>query len=65
MAQRKQAKMKMTMENSAEEAEITMDDVRSLIKKKDDIEEEIKAYYEVLEDVSLCRSTLTHSHRSI
>lgn len=45
--------MKMTMENSPEEPEITMDDVRNLIKKKDNIEEQIKAYYEVLEDVSL------------
>lgn len=45
--------MKMTMENSPEQSEITMDDVRNLIKKKDNIEEQIKAYYEVLEDVSL------------
>lgn len=45
--------MKITMENSQEESEITMDDVRNLIKKKDNIEEQIKAYYEVLEDVSL------------
>lgn len=45
--------MKVTMENSAEESEITMDDVRSLIKKKDNIEEQIKAYYDVLEDVSV------------
>lgn len=45
--------MKMTMENSPEELEITMDDVRNLIKKKDNIEEQIKAYYDVLEDVSL------------
>lgn len=43
----------MTMENSPIESEITMDDVRNLIKKKDSIEEKIKAYYEVLEDVSL------------
>ncbi|CAG08436.1 unnamed protein product [Tetraodon nigroviridis] len=42
--------MKVTMENSPEESEITMDDVRNLIKKKDNIEEQIKAYYEVLED---------------
>lgn len=38
------------MENSPIESEITMDDVRNLIKKKDNIEEKIKAYYEVLED---------------
>uniref|UniRef100_A0A3B4ZX92 Nas2 N-terminal domain-containing protein n=1 Tax=Stegastes partitus TaxID=144197 RepID=A0A3B4ZX92_9TELE len=31
-------------------SEITMDDVRNLIKKKDEIEEQIKAYYDVLED---------------
>lgn len=43
----------MTMENSPIESEITMDDVRNLIEKKDNIEEKIKAYYEVLEDVSL------------
>lgn len=32
---------------------MTMDDVKNLIKRKDDIEEQIKAYYDVLEDVSL------------
>ncbi|KAM4578113.1 26S proteasome non-ATPase regulatory subunit 9 [Fundulus diaphanus] len=42
--------MKMTGENRAEGSEITMDDVKNLIKKKDDIEEQIKAYYDVLED---------------
>lgn len=31
---------------------MTMDDVKTLIKKKDEIEEQIKAYYDVLEDVS-------------
>ena len=30
-----------------------MDDVKNLIKKKDEIEEQIKAYYDVLEDVSV------------
>ncbi|KAF7669891.1 hypothetical protein LDENG_00100610 [Lucifuga dentata] len=40
----------MTEENNAGNSEITMDDVKSLIKKKDEIEEQIKAYYEVLED---------------
>lgn len=50
---RKYAKMKMTMENGSRESNIMMDDVRNLIKKKDSIEEQIKAYYDVLEDVSL------------
>uniref|UniRef100_A0A3Q3MA64 26S proteasome non-ATPase regulatory subunit 9 n=1 Tax=Labrus bergylta TaxID=56723 RepID=A0A3Q3MA64_9LABR len=31
-------------------SEISMKDVRNLVKKKDDIEEQIKAYYDVLED---------------
>ncbi|XP_015234292.1 PREDICTED: 26S proteasome non-ATPase regulatory subunit 9 [Cyprinodon variegatus] len=42
--------MKMTGENRAEGSEITMDDVKNLIKKKDEIEEQIKAYQDVLED---------------
>ncbi|XP_071387801.1 26S proteasome non-ATPase regulatory subunit 9 isoform X1 [Centroberyx affinis] len=42
--------MKMTEENGDGKSEITMDDVRNLIKKKDEIEEQIKAYYDVLED---------------
>lgn len=46
------AVMKMTGENSSEGSEITADDVKNLVKKKDDIEEQIKAYYDVLEDVS-------------
>lgn len=49
--------MKMTEENHGEnrsgKSEITMEDVTNLIKKKDEIEEQIKAYYDVLEDVSL------------
>ena len=46
--------MKMTGENnSSGKSEITMDDVKNLIKKKDEIEEQIKAYYDVLEDVSV------------
>lgn len=53
MIGRKHANMKVTMENSAGGSEITMDDVRRLIKKKDNIEEQIKAYYDVLEDVSV------------
>lgn len=44
--------MKTTGENSPEGSEVTMDDVKNLIKKKDEIEEQIKAYYDVLEDVS-------------
>lgn len=50
--------MKMTGENSSGKSEITMDDVKNLIKKKDEIEEQIKAYYDVLEDVSLSDSEL-------
>ncbi|TMS03528.1 26S proteasome non-ATPase regulatory subunit 9 [Larimichthys crocea] len=42
--------MKMTGENSSLSSEITMEDVKNLIKKKDEIEEQIKAYYDVLED---------------
>ncbi|KAK2902062.1 26S proteasome non-ATPase regulatory subunit 9 isoform X1 [Channa argus] len=42
--------MRMTEENIAANSEITMDDVKILIKKKDEIEEQIKAYYDVLED---------------
>ncbi|XP_038558874.1 26S proteasome non-ATPase regulatory subunit 9 [Micropterus salmoides] len=42
--------MKMTEENSSGKWEITMDDVKNLVKKKDEIEEQIKAYYDVLED---------------
>ncbi|XP_013872828.1 26S proteasome non-ATPase regulatory subunit 9 [Austrofundulus limnaeus] len=42
--------MKTTRENSPEGSEVTMDDVKNLIKKKDEIEEQIKAYYDVLED---------------
>ena len=52
--------MKMTGESSSGPPEITMDDVKNLIKKKDEIEEQIKAYYEVLEDVS-CTSTAVNS----
>lgn len=44
--------MKMTDENIPGNSEITMDDVKNLIKKKDEIEEQIKAYYDVLQDVS-------------
>ncbi len=50
--------MKMTGENSSGKLEITMDDVKNLVKKKDEIEEQIKAYYDVLEDVSLSESQL-------
>ncbi|XP_054629126.1 26S proteasome non-ATPase regulatory subunit 9 [Dunckerocampus dactyliophorus] len=42
--------MKMTDENIHASPEISTDDVKNLIKKKDDIEEQIKAYYDVLED---------------
>ncbi|KAM9810900.1 26S proteasome non-ATPase regulatory subunit 9 [Neosynchiropus ocellatus] len=40
----------MIWENSTETPEITMEEVRNLIKKKDEIEEQIKAYHDVLED---------------
>lgn len=50
----------MTGENSSE---ITMDDVNNLIKKKDEIEEQIKAYYEVLEDVSYTESAVKSALR--
>lgn len=51
-------KMRMTGENSSGNSETTMEDVKNLIKKKDDIEEQIKAYYDVLEDVSLSDNQL-------
>ncbi|XP_028312737.1 26S proteasome non-ATPase regulatory subunit 9 isoform X2 [Gouania willdenowi] len=44
------AVMKMTTGNCDQRLNITMDDVKNLIKKKDEIEEQIKAYYDVLED---------------
>lgn len=40
----------MTDENISGNSEITMGDVKNLIKKKDEIEEQIKAYYDVLQD---------------
>lgn len=49
------AAMKMTGESS----EMTMDDVKNLVKKKDEIEEQIKAYYDVLEDVSSLKHIMT------
>ncbi|KAM3849766.1 26S proteasome non-ATPase regulatory subunit 9-like [Diretmus argenteus] len=42
--------MKMTGENNDGKSDITMNDVKNLVKKKDEIEEQIKAYYDVLED---------------
>lgn len=45
--------MKMTEENSPDKFTVTTEDVQRLIKKKDEIEEQIKAYYDVLEDVSV------------
>ncbi|KAM8760626.1 26S proteasome non-ATPase regulatory subunit 9 [Acanthopagrus schlegelii] len=42
--------MKTTGGNSSGQSEITMEDVQNLVKKKDEIEEQIKAYYDVLED---------------
>ncbi|CAL8248559.1 unnamed protein product [Merluccius merluccius] len=42
--------MKMIEGNNEAAMTITANDVKNLIKKKDDIEEQIKAYYDVLED---------------
>lgn len=44
--------MKMTEENKAVKPSVTEEDVRLLIKRKDDIEEQIKAYYDMLQTVS-------------
>lgn len=44
--------MKITQENNAGSSDLTMEEVQILIKKKEEIEEQIKAYYDVLEDVS-------------
>ncbi|XP_050970648.1 26S proteasome non-ATPase regulatory subunit 9 [Labeo rohita] len=41
--------MKMTEENKAVKPSVTEEDVRLLIKRKDDIEEQIKAYYDMLQ----------------
>ncbi|XP_016411494.1 26S proteasome non-ATPase regulatory subunit 9-like isoform X1 [Sinocyclocheilus rhinocerous] len=41
--------MKMTEENNAVEPNVTEEDARLLIKRKDDIEEQIKAYYDMLQ----------------
>uniref|UniRef100_A0A8C2KC70 26S proteasome non-ATPase regulatory subunit 9 n=1 Tax=Cyprinus carpio TaxID=7962 RepID=A0A8C2KC70_CYPCA len=43
--------MKMTEENNAVKPNVTEDDVRLLIKRKDDIEEQIKAYHDMLQTV--------------
>ncbi|XP_066545483.1 26S proteasome non-ATPase regulatory subunit 9 [Amia ocellicauda] len=40
----------MTEEKNNKNLGITVEDVQNLIKKKDEIEEQIKAYYDVLED---------------
>lgn len=48
--------MKMTEESSPDK-HTTMEEVQRLIKKKDEIEEQIKAYYEVLEDVSVSKNS--------
>ncbi|KAJ8286264.1 hypothetical protein GJAV_G00036430 [Gymnothorax javanicus] len=43
--------MKMTEENRNDsDSTITIEDVQNLVKKKDSIEEQIKAYYDVLDD---------------
>uniref|UniRef100_A0A673GQJ9 26S proteasome non-ATPase regulatory subunit 9 n=1 Tax=Sinocyclocheilus rhinocerous TaxID=307959 RepID=A0A673GQJ9_9TELE len=41
--------MKMTEENNAVEPRVTEEDVRLLIKRKGDIEEQIKAYHDMLQ----------------
>ncbi|XP_043099246.1 26S proteasome non-ATPase regulatory subunit 9 [Puntigrus tetrazona] len=41
--------MKMTEKNNAVKPNVTEDDVRLLIKRKDDIEEQIQAYYDMLQ----------------
>lgn len=43
--------MKMTEENNAVKPTVT-EEVGLLIKRKDDIEEQIKAYYDMLQTVS-------------
>lgn len=53
--------MKTTGGNRSGQSEITMEDVQNLVKKKDEIEEQIKAYYDVLEDVSLADNQLANS----
>lgn len=50
------AAMKMTEESDSNKQTFTVEEVQKLIKKKDEIEEQIKAYYEVLEDVSLIQN---------
>ncbi|CAL8254192.1 unnamed protein product [Boreogadus saida] len=42
--------MKTSEGNNGATMTITANDVKNLIKKKDDIEEQIKAYYDVLDD---------------
>ncbi|KPP73375.1 26S proteasome non-ATPase regulatory subunit 9-like, partial [Scleropages formosus] len=42
--------MSMTEENTGPSSTITIEDVQNLVKRKDEIEEQIKAYYDVLED---------------
>lgn len=42
----------MTEVNNAVEPSVTEEDVRLLIKRKEDIEEQIKAYYDMLQAVS-------------
>ncbi len=44
--------MKMSEENNAVKPNVA-EDVGLLIKRKDDIEEQIKAYYDMLQTVSL------------
>ncbi|XP_016086911.1 26S proteasome non-ATPase regulatory subunit 9 isoform X2 [Sinocyclocheilus grahami] len=45
--------MKMTEENNAAEPRVTEEDVRLLIKRKSDIEEQIKAYHDMLQTAGI------------
>uniref|UniRef100_A0A8C6TXD6 26S proteasome non-ATPase regulatory subunit 9 n=1 Tax=Neogobius melanostomus TaxID=47308 RepID=A0A8C6TXD6_9GOBI len=42
--------MRLIEEAASEHGDLTMEDVQDLVRKKDEIEEQIKAYYDVLED---------------
>lgn len=56
--------MKMTEENNMGHSTITVEDVQTLVKKKDEIEEQIKAYYDVLEDVRCYFSVMIWSYET-
>ena len=54
----------MTEENNMGHSTITVEDVQTLVKKKDEIEEQIKAYYDVLEDVRCYFSVMIWSYET-